>query len=113
MYSQNIHQTRLVGVEPWRLLLTLGRRLGKLRGIWSPTHNDQEALKELCLKRWIYKCVIMGCWDLNCAETMSGLYGVQPCTPTQLVHIIPFSLGHYKDSREVIKLLQEGMMAEY
>lgn len=44
------------------------------------------------LERDGYKCIVTGIWDMTSVESKPELKSNVPCSPTQLVHIIPFSL---------------------
>lgn len=68
----------------------------------SPTRNEQKHLKQICLIRDGYKCVLTGIWDVTSVESKPELNSNLPCSPTQLVHIIPFSLGCYSTDKEVM-----------
>jgi hypothetical protein len=59
------------------------------------TRNDQVALKRACLKRDGNKCLISGFYDISEAMKLPLTErNALTTTPTQVAHIIPFSLGN-------------------
>jgi hypothetical protein len=63
--------------------------------IESATRNDQDRLRNNCLKRDGHKCVITKCWDRNHHHSPGDLFA-----PLQAVHIIPFALGSFRNDDE-------------
>ncbi|KAJ9268989.1 hypothetical protein DTO212C5_4995 [Paecilomyces variotii] len=67
--------------------------------IESSSQNDQQNLKKICLERDNYRCVVTDHYAAECRDKFpdisdeeydNGMY------PTNLSHIIPFSLGVYE-----------------
>ena len=62
----------------------------------SPRRSHQSHLKKGCLLRDNFRCMATGLIDENADVDMSGRFG-----PTELAHIIPFSLGQWDNSSQV------------
>lgn len=67
----------------------------------SSTRKEQPTLKDLCLKRDGYRCVVTGVWDK---------LGKNLCPPadrdrcigdTESAHTLPFSMGKWDDDDQV------------
>ncbi|KAJ9374430.1 hypothetical protein DTO282F9_1425 [Paecilomyces variotii] len=70
----------------------------------SSSRKDQKALKKTCLERDNYRCVVTGFWDEAAQGKIPEEIMGDRILNTELVHIIPFSLGKYDNNRQVIFL---------
>lgn len=64
--------------------------------VQSATRADQLGLKERCQKRDGHRCVVTGGWDTDHRPDDAALFG-----PLQAAHIIPFSLGSFRNDIEL------------
>lgn len=60
------------------------------------TRVDQQRLRRNCLARDGYRCVLTKFWDITTTPHPSG----QPVHPLRAVHILPFSLGNFRNDDE-------------
>lgn len=67
----------------------------------SCTRKDQPKLKDLCLKRDGYRCVLTGIWDKTAKDRCPPADRGRCIGATELAHIIPFSMGKWDGEDEV------------
>ncbi|OJD17592.1 hypothetical protein AJ78_02343 [Emergomyces pasteurianus Ep9510] len=70
------------------------------------SRSSQSSLKRQCFKRDNYRCMITGKYDKKYAPGNIANEIVTQTGKTELVHILPFSLGKYRNSREEIRLIK-------
>ncbi|KKA21462.1 hypothetical protein T310_4497 [Rasamsonia emersonii CBS 393.64] len=64
--------------------------------VQSSSRNDQKSLKDRCLERDNYRCVVTGFYDPLAEGKVSKEIIGDRVLHTELAHIIPFYLGKYK-----------------
>lgn len=62
----------------------------------SASRNDQGRLKQLCLERDNWRCMLTGTVDISKAKDLRARGG-----STSLAHILPFSIGKWNDNASV------------
>lgn len=67
----------------------------------SSDRNSQSKLKQQCLKRDGYRCLVTGAYDHEHAAGNVRDDLLQNTAETELAHIIPFALGKFRTSDEV------------
>jgi hypothetical protein len=77
-----------------------------------PTRSQQQKLKQRCLKRDGFRCMLSGLIDVNYHETQPSLIG--GTGDTELAHIIPFSMGAWGNAQQVcISIFFDNMICVY
>jgi hypothetical protein len=69
--------------------------------IQSPSRREQRTVKEDCLKRDGYRCVISGIFDYGSTIKHPDIpFDPDRRASTEASHIIPFALGSYEGDAE-------------